>query len=297
MRVDSRAVGLCVAVAFAGHAWAQQDAPSVLDAKPARLTFRADLMLWNMGPGGDVDLPSIGAPDAEKVDIDGLGYDTPRVVPNPELTVGFHPWRVTARGYHFSGDRRTLAGAVSAVGGVRFNPDSEIESNFSFGSYDIEVGYEFYTFPPAQRENVGRSAFGRVEVLGGVRAIDMDWDVARVSSGSPPPFPGPASVGVDEVFVHPYVGARMELSYLKDGREWLGLDVQIDVGGLPMQERASYSGDVIVGGWWRPWQNVAIQIGYRAAFFSLSVDGDSSGEDFTFDGSNQGLQAGVLLTF
>jgi hypothetical protein len=80
-----------------------------------------------------------------------------------------------------------------------------------------------------------------------------------------------------------------------DFTEELGLDVQINIAGLPLGEGSNLSGDIMVGGWWYPWRNVGVQIGYRAASYDLGTG--ESAEDFTFSGWNQGLQFGVVVQF
>ncbi len=260
---------------------------------PAKLTLRVDAMAWYMGPGGDLDMPSteaLGDPGITTIDL--LGYDSPRFVAAPEVNIGWGDhWRVAARGYYFADDHLAIAGTDGQIGSVLFDAGTELTSSFIFGCYEAEVGYRIYDFPPEVRGLTTRDFYGTIEVIGGLRMLELDWSVGRTAAGS---FPGDQEVGIDEVFVQVSVGGRIKLDFGND----MGMDAQVSISGLPLGEGANTGFDVLVGGWWYPWHNVGVQLGYRAAFFDLGrSDGASSAADFEFRGWNQGLQFGVVVQF
>lgn len=299
-------VGLVV---WAGSAWAQAEgrgagpgaAPAAaageaqeeagFKVQPARLSLRVDAMAWYMGPGGDLDLPSteaLGDPDA--FTIDGLGYDTPRFVVTPEFNVTWSDrWRLTLRGYYFTDSHDANAASDGQIGRVRFDAGDALHSNFRFGSYEAEVGYTWDGFPEKLAGVLDRDSFSTLEVVAGVRVFQVGWDLSR---GAGPLGPADAAQSIDETFVQPMVGGRLACEFVRD----MGLDAQVDIGLLPLGDGSNVSGDVIVGGWWKPWPHVGVQIGYRAAYFSLG-SGAAGPEQFDFTGWNQGLQFGLVITF
>ncbi len=291
--------GVATALALvAGCAWAKdepQGSPQVeagqeFKVEPARLSLRVDAMAWYMGPGGDLDLPSTDSlGDPEPFTIDGLGYDTPRFVAAPEFNITWSDvWRVTARGYYFSDDHDRVMSTSGRIGRVGFGAGDTLHSAMSFGSYEVEVAHKWFDYPDQLAAVPDRDFFGTVEFVGGVRVFQLGWDVARTSGG---PFPGDTAQNAEETFVQPMIGGRLRCDFTRDA----GLDAQIDLGMLPLGDGSNASADVIVGGWWYPWTNVGVQIGYRAAYFSL---GTGTGvDDFDFTGWNQGLQFGVVIQF
>lgn len=286
-------MGGAAALFAAANAAAQEGATGAeagFSPAPARLKLRVDAMAWYLGPGGELDMPSAtGLADGGDIDIDALGYDSPRFVAMPELNITWGDrWRVTLRGYHFDDSHTAVPGFAGQVGSVAFDATSELTSSYSIGSYEAEVAYRIYEFPEELVGVQDRGFFATADIIGGVRAFDLSWSVARTELGS---FPGTQSVSVDDVFISPMLGTRLRLDFGND----YGFDVQLDVAGLPLGDGSNASGDVIVGGWWYPWPNVGLQIGYRAASFLLG-NGDGP-EDYTFGGWNQGLQFGVVVQF
>jgi hypothetical protein len=294
VRIGASIVSLvCAATIAAAAARAQDDAPSTraFEPAPARLSLRVEPMLWYLGPGGEVDMPgSATTSNAPEADLDLLGFDTPRWTPMPEVHVEWAEWRLAFRGYAFSGDHNSELGFAGEVGTVAFGPTTTLRSSLDMSSFEMELAREVYHFPGEVKGEDRPDFLGIVEVLGGVRVFDVDWSIARTNA-SGPPLVGTDEVRADEVFVEPVIGARLEMLF---GEEF-GIDWQFSLGGMMSGDRTSGSGDVIVGGWWKPHPNVGVQIGYRAAFFDLTAGEDA--DEFRFSGSNQGVQVGVILTF
>lgn len=280
------ALGFCT---LAATALAQEETPE-FHHQPARLSLRVDAMAWYMGPGGDLDMPSTDAlGDPDPFTISGLGFDTPRFTAAPEFHIMWDDqWRVTLRGYYFSDDHDAVVDEDGRIGRVGFQAGDSLHSAFTFGSYEAEVGYKWFDFAQRHAKALDSNFLGTVEVVGGVRAFQVGWSVDRTTGT---PMPGDASQQVDESFAQLLAGVRLKERF----GQTAGLDAQINIAMLPMGDGSNVSGDVIVGGWWYPWPNVGVQIGYRAAYFSLGTG--TGAEQFDFTGWNQGLQIGLVMEF
>jgi hypothetical protein len=135
---------------------------------------------------------------------------------------------------------------------------------------------------PQERRSDGTWTFEpRLDAVAGLRLYGESWEVQNLSGGTD---------SEDSWFVQPHVGLKLNT----DLYERFTMDVQVTIGGLPASGN-DYSLDIIVGGQWRPFDNLGVQVGYRALFFGME-DGDDEAE-FSFDGSLQGLYAGIVVRF
>jgi opacity protein-like surface antigen len=73
------------------------------------------------------------------------------------------------------------------------------------------------------------------------------------------------------------------------------VDLQSEIGFQPVSDRTSWSWGVMVGGTWRPMENVGVRLGYRQLLFDLKNGADA--DEFKFRGGMAGLFAGIELRF
>lgn len=296
--------GLMLA-ACAGAAWAQEAAtvaetPPVREAPTAprtppwhrndRLTIRVEPGVQYLGMSGVVVIPradedSGGNPN---VDLHDLNLDEPRVAPFGEVHLRRGDWRGTLRAVTFATDREATNRSGS-IGDIDVDGSDFVRSSLEYSSFEAEVGYTVYPSDPGRRMDGPAGVRRRLDLVAGVRVIDVAFDIRNLSFT-----PMPGAVGdadVEEVYVHPIVGVKGSVEIW----EHLTLDAQLDVGTLPLLQDSSYSASILVGGTWKPVDNVGVQIGYRAMFFGLtSGEGDAQ---FDFTGQAQGLYAGLVFEF
>jgi len=286
--------GLCVAGAALGQEQAapvQAPAPEVAtDTAPAQTEiegrdpnqWRWDIepAAWFVGISGRLRLPRETPGTAGRVTLRELNMDNPQFAPLVEVNARRGDWRGTFRGIFFGMDR-DASGLDGSVGDVDFSAGDTLNSSLDFTVMELEAAYTF-AGKPQERQSDGTWALDpRLDAVGGVRVYGESWEIQNLSGGTD---------SHDDWFIQPHVGLKLNT----DIYERFTMDAQITLGGLPTSEN-DYSFDIIVGGQWRPWDNVGVQIGYRALFFGL---GDGEGADeFSFDGSLQGLYAGLVIRF
>ncbi len=272
-------------------------APTTTDApawQHAQLRLRVEPSLWYMGPGGELKLPSPTlAGEGEDLEIDELGFDSPELVPHIEAHVfAGRNWRFGVRGFTFSDDQTTLMSRTGRIGDIGFDNTSTMRSGLDYSTFEIEAAYGGEVLENPNTTADGRRRFtARLEGIAGLRLIDIDWEVERISTSSV--FLGGSRAAVDETYIQLLGGGRFAFAF---NEEW-GVDLTLMLGASPFGDATSFSGDVIVGGTYEPrWApNLGIQLGYRSAFFSLA-SGDGQ-DEFEYAGAHQGLMLGVVLKF
>jgi hypothetical protein len=283
--------------AAAEPARAQEVAATTTDApawQHAQLRLRVEPSLWYMGPGGELKLPSPTlAGEGEDLEIDELGFDSPELVPHIEAHVfAGRNWRFGVRGFTFSDDQTTLMSRTGRIGDIGFDNTSTMRSGLDYSTFEIEAAYGGEVLHNPRTTADGRRRFtARLEGIAGLRLIDIDWEVERISTSSV--FLGGSRAAVDETYIQLLGGGRFAFAF---NEEW-GVDLTLMLGASPFGDATSFSGDVIVGGTYEPrWApNFGIQLGYRSAFFSLA-SGDGQ-DEFEYAGAHQGLMLGVVLKF
>jgi hypothetical protein len=291
----ARSMFSLVAISGCGVACAQEAPPpisevtaeSAVRAESApRWSLRFEPSAWYMGVGGDLKMPGTPA-NVEKTSPDLLGFDSPRLVPHARAELRFNDtWSVGLRGFAFSGERDSQLADATQIGTIAFAPGDQASASLDYASFELQAGYKFHSYKSAGTSPDGRRDLTLdVRALGGVRLIDMDWTVARVGGA------GGASQNESLTILEPIVGVQCDLRM----HERYGIQLGLDVGGLPLGDTSSFSGDVHVAFIYEPTPNFGLRLGYRSAFFNLS---DGSGSDeFTYDGAHQGLMFGVVFSF
>lgn len=247
-------------------------------------TVRIEPGISYSGLAGDLTLPRATAGVNRSIKLRDLDMDEPRIAPFAEVNLRRGDWRISARGLVFSAENDATAGSNFTLGGVPFLTGNAISSEVDFSSFEIEGGYTLLKNALRARTAGGFTLRPRLDVVAGVRIVDMDWSVQNVTAGSP-------ARQADQVFVHPTVGLKGSIEV----SEQFTLDVQLSGGTLPLDDTESSSVDILVGGSWKPWPNFGVQAGYRALFLT-TTDGEDQTR-FEFDGTSQGLYAGIVLEF
>lgn len=257
-----------------------------------RWKLRIEPGIWYLGISGDLQLPRSSGPNGS-APINDLGIDSPRVSPMATVRLNRGNWGFTVRGFIFSSDADATATVDSSFGDVDILSGNESASSLDFVGIEFEGTYRAYEFKGSRRTSDGTLVFqSSLEAVFGARMYSVDWTVTNTTAQTAGLLP-PERITEDESerFVEPLIGARFAMEFYEQAE----IGVQITVGGLPMTDQSSTTLDVVVGGVWKPTRNIGVWIGYRALFFDLS-SGEDAGE-FLFDGSGQGLCAGVYLEF
>lgn len=241
--------------------------------------LRIEPSLWYAAPGGKLTLPG-GTSEMRLAHAD---MDNPRL--NPFAEVHFRADRFVMSASGFSLGMRTEGGAAledDAVGSVSFARGDALDTSFDLDSFDLAAGYRFIEFADNPRDGVYAFNFS-LAGLGGARLYDVHTRVERLAGGV---------AESDEVFIEPYIGAKIEMEIYRD----FTIDLAINFGGVSWDDRSTLSWDTIVGGTWRPVENVGLQIGYRQLAVDMKNGGDS-GDKFRWRGAAAGLYAGLEIRF
>lgn len=311
--------GLAAIASFAPTAAAQQEAAPAAPAPTAEVTeaerkpeaaasevpnntgkwtLRIEPSVWFVAPGGDVKLPAIAelSPSGNDVGINSIGsgfsefanlsdleLDRPEASPSGEIHLGYDNWRVCLRGFSSSTDADTRATGSGSINGMSFVADDVIESSLDFLAAEAEVGYAFWHNTPKLNAD-GKVPFrSTVEGVGGVRLYDVDWAIQNVRTSS--------QLEAEESFFEPLLGGRFAMEFYQQ----FDIDVQLTVGGLPLDDNSSFSVDVMAGFAWRPIEQFGVQLGYRQLLFNLQSGSDV--DEFEYDGALAGLYGGIVLKF
>lgn len=242
-------------------------APVVDDAQwePGLWKLQFEPAVWWAAMGGDVRVGSGGATTKFK-DFAG-DADDPHAAFSLRGLYRRDRWTVMVDGFAYSFDEGDAASAEGSL-------------DFSLWSVDASVGYTVWE--RTRRRTVrgvetDSGAAVRLIPYVGLRAIrpDLTLDAS-----------GGRESGSD-LFVHPIVGARIEIEVA----DRLSFDTGFDAGGFDILGEDAASLDWTVGIRYHPTPKIAVQIGFRQMF--INVDSD----DLEIDGSLGGLMAGVMIRF
>lgn len=262
---------------------------------PRPWTVQIEPAVWFVASSGKVKLPvtSGSGPggfttDGDNVRLSTLDLDSARLRATGEVHINADLWRFTFSGADASVSRDNLiATSAFRLGAVAVAPGDSLDIEFSLGTYEVSVGYQFWARDFQEIADDPENTIPiilRLYALGGVRVYDVDFDLRR-NSGPP------ARAQASEFFAEPIAGIRAEADFTKT----FGIDVQITGGLQPLGSQTSYSIDIAAGFHYRPFENVGIQVGYRQVAYTLS-DGEDLGA-FEYDGRLAGLVVGVTIRF
>ncbi len=256
-------------------------------AEDERWTIRMEPSIWYAGLSGEVKLPraSEDAGGNEATKLRDLGQNkSSKLTPLGEVTLRRGSWGFSVRGAAFSSEA-SAEGVEGMIGDVEIEDGDEITSSVDMINFEAEALYTLFKDARRPMEGGGFRFRPRVDLVFGVRVMQMEWAVQNDSAE------GEDTATADEVAIHPTVGVRVGATFL----ERFNLDVQLAAGYMPFLGSSSYGLDILVGGSWQIIPHVGVQAGYRALFLGVaSGDGDA---EFEFQGALQGLYAGVVIEF
>lgn len=219
-----------------------------------------------------------------------LNQDTgSRLSPFGEVNIRKGDYAFTIRAFHFGSDR-DATGVNMRIGDIPVHTGDSLNSSVDFTGIDAEFRYTILPTPDKKLLPGKARLRPRVDLMGGIRMYDSSWDVENRSLTTPTGTDSNES-HVTEFFITPVVGVKGSVELY----DRFTIDGQIAIGGMPWGEQTSLTGDVLVGGTWKPWDNFGVQVGYRALFFGLSSGNDD--QEYEFRASYQGLYFGIVLEF
>lgn len=221
---------------------------------------------WYAAVSGDIRVPGFAA----QVDLADLNADSPKGTPTAEVTLKLGDWRLNVSGFAFSTDRTS----------TRLGPTARTSLDLS--SAEVLGGYRLGRWEMRPSEGGGDDFVPELTAVFGGRIYDVDATIGPVAA---------VTGSADEFFVEPVIGLKFEMEIVKA----FTIDVQGTVGWLDAGDESASSWDVIVGGTWRPVDNLGIQIGYRNLAYTLE-SGEGAGA-FEYDGAIAGLYVGLSLRF
>lgn len=271
----------------ATSAAAPQSGPTALDTTVRSWTIRTQPYAWYVGPSGDVKIGGAGGNRA-KLDVDDAGLDSPRLSPGGQLDVNFgQKWRLSVGGFHYeSGDDTGVATNSGGVGDFTVSAGDVIQSKLEFWSVQAAMGYQFVHRALGTMQSGDPRILFDLEGFAGLRVMDAQFDInfrSGAASGN--------STSASDTFYEPMIGIRSEAEFARQ----FTMDLQSSFGTGPWGSTSSWSWDIMVGGTWRPFENVGVRIGYRQLAFDLD-SGDGSG-GLQYRGALAGLLIGIELRF
>ena len=247
-------------------------------------TVRIEPMAWWVSPAGKLKLPGASS---NKLHIEDLNLDSPRLSPAGEIHFATGKWRINFATSDYSIDQSFLASQPLTLGNVAASVGDPVDTSFDLFLARLSVGYLVYhrnfketSTSPANGIDTDIS----LHAVGGLRYYDIDIDISDRSMGG-------ATSAIDETFLEPYLGARLEVDVARD----FVADLEMTVGGFSASDHSITSLDIIVGFHWYPADNVGVQIGWRQLLYNMS-DGSGANE-FEYDGTVAGVYTGVTFTF
>lgn len=272
---------LAVLSAIGASASAQNSAPGAggeLAVPQWTVEFRPSV--WYVAPGGEMRLPGLSAAP-EDLDVAVLSLDKPRLSPLVELHVRQGRWRFSAGGFSYSIDQLGPALATGEIGDVSFVAGDLVQSRLEFSCFEGTVGYRVVEEAMNPADGVHALVFS-LDLVGGARAYDLSATVER---------PGISRSSDQEFFAEPLVGVKLNAELY----DRFTVELHSEIGFQPVGDRTSWSWDVMVGGTWRPIENVGVRLGFRQLLFDLKSGSDA--QQFKFGGGMAGLYGGLELKF
>lgn len=270
---------------------AEPEVPESVEQPREWWTIRFEPAAYFAAPSGDIRLPSSTGTRGDKISVNDLNQDSPRLSPFARLTASRGDWRFTIAGFAFSAsDRGAFTDAPGLVGGAPFAAGDRLITDLAYQSVDVRAGYRVIQ----PRSEAGDSGMPKLEagldLLAGIRFHHVDVETSVVSAV--PPAPGVlTSADADELFAEPFIGARLDL----DLSRTFGIDVESTVGGFSMGDRSSATFTIAAGFVYRPVTWIGVRIGYHMVVFGFSEG--SGAEKFEWDGSLAGLFWGAQFSF
>jgi len=240
-----------------------------------------------VGVSGDIKLPREAPGANDKTSLRDLNLNSSRISPYGEVNLRKGDWSVAFRGFSYSLDQGTEMNGTGNVGDVDFGPGTRLDSSLDITCFEAEGGYRIIHREISPMTGGGYKLKSDLSAIVGLRVLDLNYSVENTGAGGT----GFLVDSADEFTFHPLVGARIKLDFYED----FTIDMRVAGGALPLTESGSYGVDLVIGGEWRPFDHVGLQIGYRAMFFGTNSGSDN--DEFKFDGSLQGLYAGVSFSF
>ncbi len=281
--------GCCVACSTA----LAQEAEDVSPWSRPRLhdwTLSFEARAWYAAPSGDLRLPGGVAAD-DKIEMDELGADSPRLSPYGEVRVQRGKLRFGFSGSFFSADEGSTIEATRTLGEVDVYAGEHARLDFSHWSLDALALYEVFSYVD------GSTVDGRDEVRirgslgGGLRVSGVDFDFA-IDPTDPGRTGGETlTSGYDGTFVELVAAAALDIDLYE---RWY-LSVEATGGAFGLDDRTSTSFSIEPTLAWHPNSRVGVEVGYRMLIHRME-DGESPGE-FEWNGSLAGVFAGVSVRF
>lgn len=248
-------------------------------AQPWSLQFEP--AVWYVAPGGRVRLP--GSPTGtDRVRLEDVNLDTPRLSPYGELHLRTGEWRFMVSGVATDlKSRGAVAQEPLWIGPTLVSPGERTVGSIDFASAEVNVAYRI-TIPDEIAGQGGPEFRGTLEALWGLRMYTLSFEFDTPS----------ASARYSDLFFEPLVG----LKYTMEIYERFNIDVQASIGAFDDGgHRRVISYDILAGFSYRPTENIGVQIGYRNLAYSMR---SGSGIDqFKYGGALAGLYGGVLIRF
>jgi hypothetical protein len=251
-------------------------------------TLRARITVWRVATGGDLKLPSETGTASSEVALESLDADQPVHAPLADFTFRKGDWGLTVRGAGWSTSGTAQPGFTGRLGDVEFSPTTILDTEVQVLIFEAEGLYTLGRYQPERSEY---KIDGALDLVFGARLTSVDATTRDVTPGIGAVVP-PESSG-DNLFFEPLVGLRgsMEIA------EQVDLEVQATIGGLPLGDTSSFTGDIIAGISWRPIENVGILFGYRSVFLDLSDGEDNEAFELSGPATAQGLFFGAVIAF
>lgn len=240
-------------------------------------TFQFEPSAWFAGLGGKIQIA--GAPaGTQRVRINDLNLDDPKLTPAGELHLRTGDWRFSFGGFWFNQRETGPAQVGGQLGSITFAAGDVVTSKYSHDSYEPTVGYEIWRRDPQPGDSV--KFLPRIEVLAGARIDDVEFTFQRAA----------ATARQHETFGQIIAGVKGSM----DIADQFSVDLQVTGGGWPGGQRV-FSWDIMVGFGWRPIENVGVQVGYRNLFSEFKSGSDS--DKFSYQGATAGLFFGAIVRF
>lgn len=240
-------------------------------------TFQFEPSAWFAGLGGKIQIA--GAPSGtQRVRINDLNLDDPKLTPAGELHLRTGDWRFSFGGFWFNQRETGPAQVGGQLGSITFAAGDVVTSKYSHDSYEPTVGYEIWRRDPQPGDSV--KFLPRIEVLAGARIDDVEFTFQRAA----------ATARQHETFGQIIAGVKGSM----DIADQFSVDLQVTGGGWPGGQRV-FSWDIMVGFGWRPIENVGVQVGYRNLFSEFKSGSDS--DKFSYQGATAGLFFGAIVRF
>ncbi len=275
---------IVVACAMTGSVMAQAETtkgPADEATAASAWTLRVQPVVWYAGYSGKLVLPGQSA-GSNKTTIGELDADNPRLTPAGSIQVGTGNWTFGVSGaVYSSNDRSTTIGRSGEIGSIAYNAGDSLRTSLDFSTLEATVAYRLGRWDLDDSARGGVKVVPTLDVLGGVRMYDTQYDITRAGGGA---------TSTDKFFAEPIAGVRGSLELA----ERFTVDVQLSMGAMA-GSRETFSWDVMAGFSWHPVEHLGIVVGYRNLAFDLK-SGDGTNK-FRHDGAIAGLYFGVDVRF